>query len=351
MPATAPDRPGLMRLARALPPACFILATLAAPALAQDAPTPALSSPAPTTSTAPLLPTQSQENPAAAAAEANPSPAAGNALSNAGQADAAPLSQPTLPATEIAPEQASPAPDRASATLPHDLSPFGMFMAADYIVKAVMLGLAFASLVTWTIWLAKALELAMARRRAGRALKRLEAAQGLGEITGDSDAAWPRRGPVAALAAAAALEIARSQHLPADGVKERVQIALQRIEARAGRSMSRGTGLLATIGSTAPFVGLFGTVWGIMNAFIGISKANTTNLAVVAPGIAEALLATAIGLVAAIPAVIIYNVFARSIAGYRAVLADASAEVLRHLSRDLDRRQRFVAAERRQAAE
>ncbi len=101
--------------------------------------------------------------------------------------------------------------------------------------------------------------------------------------------------------------------------------------------MSLGTGLLATIGSTAPFIGLFGTVWGIMNSFIGISKAQTTNLAVVAPGIAEALLATAIGLVAAIPAVIIYNVFARAISNYKASLSDASAEVMRHLSRDLDR--------------
>jgi biopolymer transport protein ExbB len=91
------------------------------------------------------------------------------------------------------------------------------------------------------------------------------------------------------------------------------------------------------IGATAPFVGLFGTVWGIMDSFIGISKTNTTNLAVVAPGIAEALLATAMGLVAAIPAVVMYNAFARAITGYRAQLGDAAAEVLRHLSRDLDR--------------
>jgi biopolymer transport protein ExbB len=102
--------------------------------------------------------------------------------------------------------------------------------------------------------------------------------------------------------------------------------------------MLRGTGVLATIGATAPFVGLFGTVWGIMNSFVGISKSQTTNLAVVAPGIAEALLATAFGLAAAIPAVVIYNVFARSIGGYRALLADASAEVLGLVSRDLDRR-------------
>jgi biopolymer transport protein ExbB len=122
-----------------------------------------------------------------------------------------------------------------------------------------------------------------------------------------------------------------------DGIKERIASRLERIEAAYARRMLRGTGVLATIGATAPFVGLFGTVWGIMNSFIGISKSHTTNLAVVAPGIAEALLATAFGLAAAIPAVVIYNVFARSIAGYRAQLGDASAEVLRLVSRDLER--------------
>ena len=109
------------------------------------------------------------------------------------------------------------------------------------------------------------------------------------------------------------------------------------IEAGVGRQMQRGTSILATIGATAPFVGLFGTVWGIMNSFIGISKSQTTNLAVVAPGIAEALLATAFGLAAAIPAVVIYNMFSRQIAGYRALLGDTSAEVLRIVGRDLDR--------------
>jgi biopolymer transport protein ExbB len=121
------------------------------------------------------------------------------------------------------------------------------------------------------------------------------------------------------------------------GIKERVATRLARLEAAAGREMSRGTGVLATIGATAPFVGLFGTVWGIMNSFIGISRTQTTNLAVVAPGIAEALLATAMGLLAAIPAVIIYNHFARAIAGYRALVGDASAEILRLVSRDLDK--------------
>jgi biopolymer transport protein ExbB len=147
-------------------------------------------------------------------------------------------------------------------------------------------------------------------------------------------------GPVADLVEEAINETRLSEGLSADGVKERLAIELLRIEARAG--MARGTGLLATIGATLPFVGLFGTVWGIMNAFIGISKSHTTNLAVVAPGIAEALLATSIGLVAAIPAVVIYNLFARSIAGYRGLLSDASGAVLRHVSRDLERRQNHV---------
>jgi len=122
-----------------------------------------------------------------------------------------------------------------------------------------------------------------------------------------------------------------------EGIKQRIVSRLERIEASYGRRILRGTGVLATIGATAPFVGLFGTVWGIMNSFIGISKSHTTNLAVVAPGIAEAVLATALGLAAAIPAVVIYNVFARSIAGYRATLGDAAAEVLRLVSRDLER--------------
>lgn len=100
--------------------------------------------------------------------------------------------------------------------------------------------------------------------------------------------------------------------------------------------MIRGTGVLATVGATAPFVGLFGTVWGIMNSFINISKQHATNLAVVAPGIAEALLATALGLFAAIPAVVIYNMLSRAIVSHRALCADGTAEILRLVSRHLD---------------
>jgi biopolymer transport protein ExbB len=225
----------------------------------------------------------------------------------------------------------------ATAVLPHELSPWGMFMAADAIVKAVMIGLAFASVVTWTIWLAKSLELLSASRANRRLLARVTAVPSLAEAAA---AIAGSRTATAELVAAAITEAKLSTGMSAEGVKERVASRLERLEAAAARRMTRGTGLLATIGSTAPFVGLFGTVWGIMNAFIGISKSQTTNLAVVAPGIAEALLATAIGLVAAIPAVVIYNLFARWISGYRVLLADASAEVARHVSRDLDRARR-----------
>jgi biopolymer transport protein ExbB len=146
------------------------------------------------------------------------------------------------------------------------------------------------------------------------------------------------KGEVAQFLDAAATELkASTGSTDREGIKERIASRLERIEASYGRRILRGTGVLATIGATAPFVGLFGTVWGIMNSFIGISKSHTTNLAVVAPGIAEALLATALGLAAAIPAVVIYNVFARSIAGYRAALGDAAAAVLRLVSRDLER--------------
>ena len=233
------------------------------------------------------------------------------------------------------PGQAAPAAPAASVTLPRDLTPWGMFSAADIVVKAVMIGLAFASVLSWTIWFGKAIELMMARRKMRRAIA------ALGQVRSWDEAANVMRqhdGSAAVMVQAADAELRLSADaLSPEGVKERIASRLERAEAAAGRAMIRGTGILATIGATAPFVGLFGTVWGIMNSFIGISKAHTTNLAVVAPGIAEALLATALGLVAAIPAVVMYNFFSRWIAGYRALHADASAEILRIVSRDFDR--------------
>ncbi|MDH7807007.1 MULTISPECIES: tonB-system energizer ExbB [unclassified Rhizobium] len=244
---------------------------------------------------------------------------------------------PSETSTPLEPVSAEPASAEHRADIPHNLSPWGMFMAADWVVKGVMIGLAFASLVTWTVWVAKSIELAGARVRAGATLKVIRRAKTLNEAT---EAVEKKGGPAALMLRMATHEMQLSdavvEHTDGGGIKERVSSALSRIETHAGRRMSRGTGALATIGSTAPFVGLFGTVWGIMNSFISISESQTTNLAVVAPGIAEALLATAIGLVAAIPAVVIYNVFARSITGYRHLLADAAAGVERLVSRDLD---------------
>ncbi|MCP9630525.1 tonB-system energizer ExbB [Rhodopseudomonas palustris] len=227
-------------------------------------------------------------------------------------------------------------PDRRSE-LPHDLSVWGMFMSADRVVKAVMIGLVIASVLTWTVCLAKTVEVACARGRARQTFRIIASAESLSVAADRLDS---RGGPAAFMVRSAGEEVRRS--LPAvdyagdSGLKERVVSRLLRIEAQAGRRLTRGTGLLATIAAISPFVGLFGTVWGIMNSFIGISQSQTTNLAVVAPGIAEALLATAFGLVAAIPAVVIYNVFARAITGYRQVLADAAAGVERLVGLDLD---------------
>ena len=274
-------------------------------------------------------------------------------LASAQTVPAAPaLTAPADAAAAPAPAVPAIAAPTASLSLPRDLSPWGMFMAADIIVKAVMIGLAFASVLSWTIWFAKALELLAARRKLRQAIDVLARARTWDEA---ADAMSPLDGSAAAMVQGTDAELRLSADaLSPDGVKERIGSRLERAESAAGRAMIRGTGILATIGATAPFVGLFGTVWGIMNSFIGISKAHTTNLAVVAPGIAEALLATALGLVAAIPAVVMYNFFSRWIAGYRALHADASAEILRIVSRDLDRgafdrrwaeRRRDIAAE------
>ena len=296
------------------------------PALAQEA-----TQPNPSTAPAATQPA----TPPASAAPAAPAPSV-PAAQPAPAATAA--TAPSAPQAEPQPVIAGqPAAEERDASLPHDLSPWGMFMAADWIVKAVMIGLGLASLATWTIWVAKSLELAGARRRANKALKTIGHSATLSEAVRALDGV---KGPGAIMVRAAEDEVRLSSPALAraggEGLKERVSSRLSRIEAKAGRRLSKGTGILATIGSIGPFVGLFGTVWGIMNSFINISEAQTTNLAVVAPGIAEALLATAIGLVAAIPAVVIYNVFARAITGYRSLLADASAGVERLVSRDLD---------------
>jgi biopolymer transport protein ExbB len=284
----------------------------AAPAAAPAAPTAA-----PPATTAPV--TAPVAAPAAAPALNAPAAAATGAPSNADSA-------------EPAPEAA--APPIGAVQLTDDLSPWGMFLNADIVVKIVMIGLLVASVVTWTVFFAKTVELRGARNAVRRDLRILN---GAATIAQAHEQLRDGNSAVAVLMQSAAQEIRLSASLRAEGLKERIALQLERIEMSVSRKISRGTGVLATIGSTAPFVGLFGTVWGIMNSFIGISNAHTTNLAVVAPGIAQALLATAFGLVAAIPAVVVYNVLARQTQQYRAFLGDASAQVMRLVSRDLDR--------------
>ena len=296
-----------------------------AAAQAQDAPGAGIEPPpgatSPPSTSSPEAPTAASPPPDAAPSSPL-SPAASEATSDADADSGSPVGQASLPSID-------------KSQLPKDLSPWGMYQAADIVVKSVLIGLIIASIVTWTIWLAKTIELAVAKRRMRVGLRLVANSTSL------ADAARALDGSRSVLAgqieaATSELRLSGSLHQPA-GLKERLLARLQRIEAGAGRGMTRGTGVLATIGATAPFVGLFGTVWGIMNSFIGISKAQTTNLAVVAPGIAEALLATALGLAAAIPAVIIYNHFTRSIAGYKSLVADASSFVMRLVSLDLDR--------------
>jgi biopolymer transport protein ExbB len=291
----------------------------------------------------PLTQSVRAQNAAAPAAPAATQPVAPPAAATPATPSAAPTSPapaaeaPSAPANAAAPAATDRPVGQTSVSgvqLPQNLSPWGMFEDADRLVKGVLIGLAFASLVTWTVYIAKTFELRTARREVRDGLRILASSATLAQAHEQL-----RNGttPVAQLMQAAAQEIRLSANARGDGLKERIAWQLERLEMATSRKISRGTGVLATVGSTAPFVGLFGTVWGIMNSFIGISNAHTTNLAVVAPGIAQALLATALGLAAAIPAVMIYNVLARQTAHYRALLGDASALVMGLVSRDLDR--------------
>jgi biopolymer transport protein ExbB len=300
--------------------AALAVFSLTVPSLAQQKMAPAAPS-APVVQQAPVVAQATTASPATAApAVQTPAPSA-----------AAPA-----PAAEAV--AASSERDRllkAAAAELRELSPWSMFKSADVLVKAVMIGLAFASLVTWTIFIAKMIEMTVIQRKLRNALNKIGDARSLAE----AQFALGAKGNILSSLLAAAMREARlSAGISSDaGIKERAASSFAEIVRAEARRIRLGMGLLATIGATSPFVGLFGTVWGIMNSFIGISKAQTTNLAVVAPGIAEALLATAIGLVAAIPAVIIYNHFSRVTKGYLELVGRASGAAGRLLSRDLDR--------------
>ncbi|WP_407146858.1 tonB-system energizer ExbB [Bradyrhizobium sp. ORS 86] len=284
------------------------------PAAVTEQPAP-LAQPAPTVPQAQAAPAPAAPAPAAAPAQTSESPATGASSPAAAGGETKSL--------------------KTTATGLHELSPWTMFMNADIIVKAVMIGLAFASLVTWTVFIAKMIELTVAQGKLRAALAKISEARSLAE----AQFALGAKGNVLSSFIAAAMREGRlSAGISSDsGIKERAASSFSEIVRAEARRIRLGMGLLATIGATSPFVGLFGTVWGIMNSFIGISKSQTTNLAVVAPGIAEALLATAIGLVAAIPAVIIYNHFSRVTKTYLELVSRASGAAARLLSRDLDR--------------
>ncbi|AQX31341.1 tonB-system energizer ExbB [Bartonella schoenbuchensis] len=242
-----------------------------------------------------------------------------------------------------------------------DFSPFSMFMAADGVVQAVIVVLMLASLISWTIALAKIVEITWAKRKAHRALQFVLNAQTFTHLTSDFKNQQEANSVFLGAGAIFLEETLKEVNLSTqqvvfikfqgtrerkdddsalcafnEGVKERVHLLLARCVLTATRHMACGTAVLATIGAIAPFVGLFATVWGIMNAFIGIAQTQTTRLDVVAPGIAEALLATAIGLFVAIPAVVMYNGLTRALNGYRNDLGDIAAAIERLLSRELD---------------
>ncbi|TXI06179.1 MAG: tonB-system energizer ExbB [Pseudorhodobacter sp.] len=221
------------------------------------------------------------------------------------------------------------------------LTPLEMFRNADAVVQGVMIGLIIASVLVWAIWAMKLVQIGLSARSLRRALRQLQ--------PGFTTEAPPGlTGTAAGMMEAARAERALGTRLPRDGVLDRAASELSALETATQRRLQAGVALIGTVAATAPFVGLFGTVWGIMNSFTGIAASKTTNLAVVAPGIAEALLATGIGLFAAIPALLFFNHLTRLLAAHRAMLAEVSRRIVSALSRDLDRAGAATPAERAQ---
>jgi biopolymer transport protein ExbB len=281
--------------------------------------------------------------PAPAAAPAAPATAA------PAPATAAPAAAPTAPdaaAPAAAPAAAAPGTtDEAGAPkqLAKDMSVTGMVKGATGPVQVVMIILALASVWSWAIMLDKAFTFAGLNRRADAFLGLFRSSSSLDDVY--QKVAKEKNNPLVNIFVAGMNELRVSLEpgaIPSDHmrghVEERVTTSMEMIEARESERLGSGMGVLATVGSTSPFIGLFGTVYGIMDSFLGIANSGTTNLAVVAPGIAEALLTTAIGLAAAIPAVMMYNFFARKIGAYNGRMNNFVGEFSTVLSRHLDRK-------------
>jgi biopolymer transport protein TolQ len=225
--------------------------------------------------------------------------------------------------------------------IPHDLSIWGLFMSADIIVKAVMLILLGASFWSWAVIFDKLMRLRRLKREAGTFEESFWSGGSLDDLYDRIGNRPPD--PMSAIFAAAMREWRRSaaKGLIGSGplrasLQDRIERVMQVTIGREMERLERFMSYLATVGSTAPFVGLFGTVWGIMNSFQAIAAQKNTSLAVVAPGIAEALFATALGLVAAIPAVVAYNKLSTDFGRYAGRLEAFSTEFSAILSRQLD---------------
>ncbi|MEN5363138.1 MULTISPECIES: MotA/TolQ/ExbB proton channel family protein [Brevundimonas] len=225
-----------------------------------------------------------------------------------------------------------------------DITPISMFMEATVVVKVVMAGLMLASILSWTLLLIKLFEFGALNRKTDNFLESFRGARTIADMRAVSTQEEFDGNPLADMAAAATEEVELSRqaglsvtgdHL--DSALGRAAAAVTAVQSGLALRLSGGQQFLASVGSIGPFVGLFGTVYGIMNSFIGIAQSNTTNLAVVAPGIAEALLATGIGLFAAIPAVVFYNYFNTRIAAYGTRADGFAAELLNGISRQLDK--------------
>jgi len=265
--------------------------------------------------------------PAAAPAAATAAPAA--------DAAAAPAATDAAPAAEAAAEGGEGG---------GKMTPAVMFMDADIVVKTVMIGLLLASIFSWVMLLIKLFEFGSLNRKTDNFLESFRQARTVADMRKVATSEEFEGNPLADMAAAATdeVELSRQAGLSVtgdhrDSALGRAQAAVNAVQAGLGKRLSGGQQFLASVGSTGPFIGLFGTVYGIMNSFIGIANTNTTNLAVVAPGIAEALLATGIGLFAAIPAVIFYNYFNTRIAAYGTRSDGFNAELMNAISRNLDK--------------
>lgn len=223
------------------------------------------------------------------------------------------------------------------AAAPTRLNPLDLFLQADIVVKTVMIGLILASLWVWTIIVSFSMRMSKIERRSREFEADFWDAEELDSLT----TGRARKDlPSARVAAAGVAEWKRStQHPPVDrdGTRQRLAGAMESQVAKEADDLSERLNFLATVGSVAPFVGLFGTVWGIMNSFFQIGMQESSSLAVVAPGIAEALFATAIGLFAAIPAVIAYNRFSHRVNRYEARLQRFADRFHAGLSYELDK--------------